>query len=225
MANRETPGPDRRDRPVVGRQHRAVDLAARGDGRPDRRRSGSGRRSMSRRRRQSPARRGRLRSIFAPSACACGSAAFGPAGDDRLKGRSLETRVRGCASRCRQRDLPLGSCRPRTSPKHRRRRPPTAAARFAQHARSRTRPSRPARCSTMPSVGTSVDGAAARPTERASQPVVAADRQVRRLEPDARRRASASARSASVASYEPSTIIELEARALVRRARASRRSR
>ena len=56
---------DRRDRPIVGRRarRRTPRAPAASPARP--RPSGSGRRSMSRRRRQSPAPRGRLRSIFA----------------------------------------------------------------------------------------------------------------------------------------------------------------
>ena len=56
---------DRGDRPIVRLENRAVHLAGPRASLARSTPSGSGRRSMSRRRRQSPARRGRLRSIFA----------------------------------------------------------------------------------------------------------------------------------------------------------------
>ena len=149
MANRDAPGRDRRDGPVVRLEDRRVDLAGplRSPARPTP--SGSSRRSMSRRRRRSPARPGRLRLIFARRACACGSAAFGPAGDNRVERRPLEPGLPDARSRSparpRARSVPARTSA--STPRGDRRQPPR---RFAQRLDLVRRPCARARARRAP---------------------------------------------------------------------------
>ena len=147
----------------------------------DAKRSASGRRSMSRRRRQSPARRGHLRSTFARSVWRAAAPRWG-----RWR-RSSRTPVAGnlrraCGDRSRNanpRSVIPASTRASTIRGDRK-----PLARFPAGRRSRSRPSRPARASTIPSVGTSSTLAA--PDSVSLEPLEAVDGQVRGLESDAR---------------------------------------
>ena len=154
MSNRDAPGRDRRDRQVVRLENRRVDLASPGC-RPARPiRSGSGRRSMSRRRRRSPAPRGHLRSIVRSPGARAAARALGPLATIVSNAGALEAGlpdppVDG------ERHVALASGRARTSADTRRGDARTAAAPPRAAWRSRTRPSARAPARRCRSVATS----------------------------------------------------------------------
>ena len=178
---------------VVRLEDRSVDLAGarRRPARPIR--SGSSRRSMSRRRRRSPAPRGRLRSIFARRAA---RAAARRSVRWRRSSRTPCARTRPAdAPVDRQREVALGS--PRRTDRRRR----SAATRDSRRAASRSvvdlvgvlaharALDDPARSRRAPCAG---DRLAASVAFSQSKP---GDRQMRGLEADARRRAATRAAS------------------------------